>query len=336
MNSDLSHLSNVPMDSTIKSYLEGEQIFKSIGKEGPRPEDSKINNVSQKEMKQLNNLKNEGPKLTEKKGKLIKIKKNVSWKSVDITPKEATKFQKSLWTGGKSVESKFPNNPPLWKGGDKGELGKLLGIDLKPKDDEILENGKTLYGAETHAISLYSGGDYLLINGTLDNDSTSLKQWVDDKSQIAEYNSPEKLKALLKEGKSYVNEIAKLAASGINKLPPYVGQLYRGDGMTNEKLDEWRNGKVMMTTKFFSCSSDVSVGEKFARHNAIDYMKDKGEEYKPVLYVFNSQNAKDIKKYSINPAEDERVYNPGQAFRSVGVDETTVPGLAIIYMEEIK
>jgi len=176
----------------------------------------------------------------------------------------------------------------------------------------------------------------LLINGTLDNDSTSLKQWVDIRLLYEKDKSPEKQEAILEKGKSHVNEIAKLAASGINKLPPYVGQLYRGDGLTNAKLDEWRNGKVMMTTKFFSCSCNVGCGEKFARQNAIDYMKDKGEEYKPVLYVFNSQNAKDIKKYSRNPDEEERVYNPGQAFRSIGVDETAIPGLAIIYMEEIK
>ncbi|MBA3603145.1 MAG: hypothetical protein H0W50_05790 [Parachlamydiaceae bacterium] len=322
------------MDSNISRYLQGEQKFKEGI--GPRPEDTKINNVSKKEMEQLKSLKNEGLKFTKTKGKLIKIKRNVSWKSVDVTPKEATKFQKSLWAGGEKVESKSAKYPlPSWTGGKRGELGELLEINLKPKDDEILGNGKTLSSAEAHAIYIYSTNNYLLINGTLDNDSTSLKQWVDAKLSKEEDKSLEKQKAILNEGKSHVNEIAKLAASGINKLPSYEGQLYRGDGMTGAKLDEWRNGKIMVTTKFFSCSSKVEIGEKFARENAIGYMEDKKEEYKPVLYVFNSQNAKDIKKYSEKEEEDERIYNPGQAFRSVGVDETTVPGLAIIFMEEI-
>jgi len=138
MYSSLGDLSHVPMDPTIKSYLAGAQKFKEgIGIEGPRPEDSKIKSISKNEMKKLNSLKNEGPKLTQTRGKLIKFNTTVSWKSVDVTPKEATKFQTLLWNDKK-----------------RGELGKVLGTNLKPKDDENLENGKVLYGAEAHAIGL--------------------------------------------------------------------------------------------------------------------------------------------------------------------------------------
>jgi hypothetical protein len=325
-------LANVPMESTIKNYLSGNQKYKK-GAEGPQFEDFKINNISKKEFKK-DQLNHEIPELTQKECKELKIDMSNSWKSIEATPEEVKKFQQSLWKGGQRTQFNTLEKELSWSGGEAGEMGKFLLAEYKPKFDKILDNGEVLYGAEAHAINIYSGQHYLLINGTLDNDDTSLKIWGDLYLDYADLPQ-ENLAAALAEGQSYVNEIAKLAASGINKLPPFIGQLYRGDAMSNAQLDEWRNGKIMMTTKFFSCSSDVGVGEKFARQNAMEYMQDKGEEYKPVLYVFNSKSAKDISQYSDSPDEEERIYTPGQAFRSVGVDETTVPGLAIIFMEEV-
>lgn len=79
----------------------------------------------------------------------------------------------------------------------------------------------------------------------------------------------------------------------------------------------------------------MDKSEGFARESAKTYMKDLGKPYKPVLYVFDSKSSRDIHRYSSHPIEEETLYLPGQAFRSIDVDEKTVPGLAIIFLEEI-
>lgn len=324
---DMGDTSNIHKHPSIEKYLKGEQKYEE-GKEaeGPKSPDSAVKKISKQEMEKLRQLEKEGPKLTkqEKIFRYFEIAKTIPWQSVKATKEEADEFQKSLCVTDEKGHLK------------RGEIGKVLEWSFRPRDDELIKStNETLFGGEKNAIRIYTTYNYLVINGTLDKDETSLRQWLGLTYRPSQNVTEEKQIAHLKAVQNHVNTIAKFLTSGINKLPSYQGQIYRGDAMTPAQLNEWRTGKIIMTTKFFSCSPDVGVGEKFARQNAIDYMKDKGVEYKPVLYVFNSKNSKDIRQYSNHEEEDERIYTPGQGFRSVDVDEKTVPGLAIIYMEEM-
>lgn len=316
---------NLPsgIDPTITSYLKaGPKALKNknLNLEG-NPAEFLVKDIAEKTVakKDLNN--DERSKFIEKKATYFGLKNKIiktSWSTIQVTKKEADSFQKALGVN--------KNNP--------GKIGKYLyegGIASNRNffEDMPLDNGNILYGGEREGIYIYTSNNYLLLNGTLSNDATSLNEW----EKCNEEHLP---KGFLKEAQKHVPEMAKMAASGINKLPPYKGLIYRGDAMTMEQLAEWRDGKIMMTNKFFSCSKSVNTAEDYARNSAISYMQDTKVEYKPVLYIFNSETSKDIKLHSLNKTEDERIYNPGQAFQSVKVDEESVPGLAIIFLKEMK
>lgn len=315
-------------DKSIQDYInQGPQISKrKINLENTI--ENKVFNVSEIVMEEKSNI-NEISKLSEKKTKHFGLKTKTietDWSAIEASKKEAESFQKKLGSDNEK-------NP--------GKIGKYVHAGGIPCDRNLFEdyyftNGQVLYGGEREAIYIYTSDNYLLINGTLSNDETSLNDW-----SKKYFNDPdlvmnkEKL-SFLEKAQKHVPELAKMAASGINKLPPYKGNIYRGDAMNREQLAEWREGKTMATSKFFSCSTSVSMGEKYARDSAKSYMSDTNVEYKPVLYVFKSESSKDISKFSHSSGENERIYTPGQAFRSFYVDEESVPGLAIIYLQELK
>lgn len=279
--------------------------------------DTKAVDVVKQQMEQWNIKKTERATIEKTKVGALELgeKETIELRSANVTEQESIAFQQDLGVLG-----------------NLGKIGKFV-IDnttfsrLENAENKVLENGNIIYAGEQEAINLYTTQHYLLINGTLDSDKTSINQWK------ASYISKDKN---LQEAQGYVMQIAEVAISGINKLPPYEGFLYRGDAMTNEKLEEYRQGAVIMNKKFLSCSTNAGVCEKFAKDGALDYIKDTAVDHKAVLFVFKSESAKDIQEFSKVWSEDERIYVPGQGFRSLGVDEKTVPGLAIIYMEEMK
>lgn len=284
--------------------------------------DAKADDVAKRQFEEWNILRSTAPKVEKTKVNdlgLEEQKEVIELRSANVTEDEAIAFQQALGE---------PENP--------GEIGKFVFIDKTFKriklENEFLENGNILYPGEHEAIRLYTSANYLLLNGTLNNDPTSINLW---KARHEESGVPV-TDDFVAEAQKQVIPIAEVAISGINKLPAYEGLLYRGDAMSSEKLEEYRQGKVMMAKKFLSCSTNVGVCEKFAKEGAKDYIKDTGIDHKAVLFVFKSESAKDIKEYSLIKSEEERIYTPGQGFRTAGVDEKTIPGLAIIYMEELK
>lgn len=314
------------MDPTVQKYLETplensdltETKMKNILQEQHKAAQKvqKIGNINELKVKALDIYQS----------KPIKQIADLDWTSVKVPEGKAKMFQAGLGEFNK-----------------RGEIGKhIFGVGFKSCSPDLkLDNTTIMWGGEVDAIKLLTSENYLLINGTLDGDKTSLCQWVNFRNDNSLEYYDQSLEQLeqpyLIEAQKHVPEIANLAASGINKLPPSWGLIYRGDAMTNEQLDEWRKGdKIMITTKFMSCSTEVDIGEKFAKESAEDYIMNTGKEYRPVLYAFISQSSKNISSFSVYPSEGERIYTPSQAFRGVAVDEQSVPGLAIIFLEELK
>ncbi len=298
-------LNSLPIADSIKRYI----------KSNSRKENKKLEKAISSKIREIAILEVNKLPSDQIKGKKIKLKKIIPLKRAEVTEAEAKKFKNTILSP---------------------EVQKLLDLKWKSGKDIMLTNGKTLFAAELLSIQIMTTHNYLLVNGTLDNDDTSLDMWKEESFEDEKPSLlPEDKEKYLKKAQKYVDDIAKFSASGIRKLPPFKGLIYRGDAVPSEILDEWKKGKIIITPKFFSCSCNVAVAEEFSKINAIEYMAFKGKEYQPVLFVFNSKNSKDISNYSVDSDEEERIYTPGQAFRSIEVDEKTVPGLAIIYMEEI-
>lgn len=240
-------------------------------------------------------------------------------RNLEISSNEARAFQDLL---GRKDKQEYR----------RGELGKLLKVGYNPLPDISIEaTGKTLSGPEQNAITLYTTHHYLLINGTLDADETSLKMWKDKCAR----NEPDQ-DALLKAAQSYVPKIARAAASGLSKLPKFQGLLFRGDSMKPEEIAQWKEQKstLLYVSKFFSCSTAADTSEEFAKQSTINYKTVSGEHRVPVLCVFVSQSAVDIAAYSSKPQEDERVFSPGQVFRLIELDQASYPGLTVAYFSE--
>jgi len=126
--------------------------------------------------------------------------------------------------------------------------------------------------------------------------------------------------------------LIKAIASALNHLPPCKRTIYRGDAVSTSELEEWRKGKAIITNKFLSCSPAAELCKKFAIANAKEYVQDSGKEYKPVLFLFYSEKAKEISAYSSNPHEQEMLYLPGQKFKAIQVSEEE--DMAYIFLEE--
>lgn len=290
------------MDPTIKAYLEGPFIDKKNGLT-----ESKIKEIISK----YEALDKETPQDTsELKLKAAELS-SVQWNKLNVTPAESDDFQAKLGTAS-----------------SPGEFGKYIFGDFKAcaNDDD------TLFGGEIDGIRIYTTSSFRLLNGTLDNDQTSLSEWVFSRNDYIEGDSN-----FLKDAQKYIPVLAKMTASAINHLPLYEGLIYRGDALTKEELAEWRTGdKIMLTNKFLSCSTRADIGEQYAKMNAESYINERDIEYRPVVYAIQSENSRDITKYSLYPQEGERIYVPGQAFHAVKVDEEIVPGLAIIFLRELR
>lgn len=294
------------MDPIVQSYLQG-------------PVMNTVKGITEAKIQGI--IQNRPPKDLQKPEIVGKIERLVSafkrthpnYESMAVSVHEAESFQKKLGT----------KDQP-------GVIGKFI-YDEEGEFVECAKEDGKLFGGEIDGIRIYTSENYLLMNGTLDEDDTSIREWLQYRPEVSIDDD-------LLDIQSHVPQIVKFAVSGLNKLPPYEGMIYRGDAITPRELESWRNGdkQFMYTFKFCSYSIRVDVAEAFAKINAESYINDKAEEYRPVLYAIQSESSKDISGYSLKPDEGERVYAPGQAFRLVDVDEGSVPGLAIIFLKEME
>ncbi len=110
----------------------------------------------------------------------------------------------------------------------------------------------------------------------------------------------------------------KTAASGLNQLPPYQGQVYRGTTLSDEVLAKYKAGEVVTEDAFTSTSA--SSQSQFPGN---------------VNFVIQSTKGRDISFLSELPHEKEILFGPGTKFKVLRVDKDPTTGKSIIYMTEV-
>lgn len=169
----------------------------------------------------------------------------------------------------KSAESEFLSKNPTDEGKRQHLISSYNGV----------LNEKTLagYGApslgltifERLAIESYTEGYYMTINGAL---------W--SNKDVAE-----------------ITPFVQFMTSGLRKLPPYVGTVYRKTRLNPEQLDQHSVGKIVSYPAFISTSVD----------NGFKSSAD-------VLLKIQSLSGRAIQSFSFHMVENEILFSPGVKF----------------------
>jgi hypothetical protein len=165
-----------------------------------------------------------------------------------------------------------------------------------------IPNPHKLTIGEIAAIQTYTGPDY----GSMNPATANSKERLDANRAQAiggafEFNASDK--DYMSEGVLHVG----MAMSGLRKLPPYTGVVYRGLSTTQDQLTDWQtNGYVQASLG--SASTNRQTAEGFA-----DFEQG---PLKPiaVLLVLNNAEGRDISHISTKPYEDEVIILAGTKF----------------------
>ena len=114
--------------------------------------------------------------------------------------------------------------------------------------------------------------------------------------------------------------------SGLAKLPDFTGEVYRGTGLTPAQLENYKIGQAIVEPAFTSTSVSRDVGLKF--------LKKGFDDWKPVLFTFQSKHGKDIAQLSHLKHEAEVLFTAGSRFQVTGRSENA-QGIVEIYLSEL-
>jgi Domain of unknown function (DUF4157) len=184
---------------------------------------------------------------------------------------------------------------------------------------------------ELAAIRIYSGGDYRYINPTLNKN----KGWLEGESlnltglgakKETKWANSGTLKQMLEQQgkltkqqervlKIEAMQHARVAITGLEKLPDNKVSGYRGMTITKDALDaEYKANNVVTWAGFSSCSTDQMVSSVYANQPA--------EGKVGLLITLNIKHGKDISTFSQEAAEKEILVLPGAKFKVAGVPTT--------------
>lgn len=128
-----------------------------------------------------------------------------------------------------------------------------------------------------------------------------------------------------------------ILCSALRKLPSHTGRVYRGLPLKKNKIADWYSENQFTFDRFPQCfSTQKAVAISFAL--GIAQSSPLKPDEIPTLLVLNSVSGKKIEEYSQTKKEQEVLYPPGIAFRSLGFDFKEAHGIefAIVYLSEIK
>ncbi|MBL9038797.1 MAG: hypothetical protein JNG84_09805 [Archangium sp.] len=113
--------------------------------------------------------------------------------------------------------------------------------------------------------------------------------------------------------------LIKTAASGLNKLPSYVGTVYRGASLTPDKLARYLAGETIAEKAFLSTSTDKTTA--FGGN---------------VLFVIDAKsNGKPVKVLSQFARENEVLFGPGTEFKVLSSAFDATVGKHVIMLQEV-
>jgi hypothetical protein len=214
---------------------------------------------------------------------------------------------------------------------------------LKHSDEERkLAAQHRISQAELTAIKVYSAGDYEYINPTVGGDDERLEanakklagptitrdesgnehkypsQWKYKKwrSEVEQKGPSAEQKAKIKQE---AKEHGDMAHQGLNKLPNWKGQVFRGMGVSENQIKrEYAKGSPITYTSFTSTSSKEKTARDWAAKNATGGKVG-------LLLIMNVTRGKDITQFSEVKSEGEILLPPGATFTVDDVKHDNVP-----------
>lgn len=180
--------------------------------------------------------------------------------------------------------------------------------------------GKGLTDAELAAIRVYSGGDYKTINPTLEGNDAWLAGNVAELAGVKPSETTfarDATKKAVATGKASERQRrqmkvdammhARMAVSGLKKLPDVTTDAYRGLTMTLDQLIvEYKAGKRIVYKPFTSTSTKKAMSEGYASIPKPGMVG--------VLLTLKVNKGKDIKEISVAAKEGEVLLLPGAEF----------------------
>ena len=114
----------------------------------------------------------------------------------------------------------------------------------------------------------------------------------------------------------------------LNKYRHFIGKTYRGMNLKQSDLDQYQQGKFILTRTFLSSSTDQTIAESFLNSKElINY---------PVLCIYhirNSLSTIDVHQISKYPNEKEILIIPFVTFRIINVQKN-LHGISLIELDQ--
>ena len=184
------------------------------------------------------------------------------------------------------------------KAGEPGDVEMNTGAKSKKV---VADND--LSAAEVAAIRVFSLSDYKYINPAVAND----RAWMQLNYPAADERE---LTERAQEGSAH----AAVMLDGLAKLPPWSGQAFRGERMTQARFGERYVGeKTIRFPSFASLATERSVAEKFSKGND----DTPADATVSVVVTLDVTYARNIGKLSVYRNEKEVLILPGAEFEVV-------------------
>lgn len=172
---------------------------------------------------------------------------------------------------------------------------------------QAIPNPYGLTDAEIAAIRIFTGDDFGYINPSTVQSTT----WLDDnKSNVTTSAAFSRGGATdddrMSEGPVHVG----VAVSGLQKLPAYTGDVYRGASASRNDVKDWIANGLR-----FDALASATKKRRVAEDFAFDNVKD--SKPIPVLFIIHNCGGRDIRDLSVNAKEDEVTLLPGSTYTNV-------------------
>ena len=169
-----------------------------------------------------------------------------------------------------------------------------------------------LTDAERAAIQVYTGGDFTYINPATSGD----KKW------LGNATGGKDMSLTATEGATH----AAIAIQGLRKLPAYAGQVYRAEGLSQERFDKWfempapgATGSVPLSVKADNGPFAWGILTSTSKNPRVRYAFSGYEKYS-IWWTIRSAAGRDVSTMSVNVVELEVLLLPNARVR---IDQAT-------------
>jgi hypothetical protein len=179
---------------------------------------------------------------------------------------------------------------------------------IEPKHRGFAQQHK-LSNAELSAIRIYTAAEFNYINPVLAGNQAWLGAVIKEfQKPDSAGEKPEVTEEHREQVRFEAKQHAEIAEAGLENLPDWKGNVYRGMALTQEELDGmFQQGKTVVYPSFTSTSTKNATAQVFANKNATGGKVG-------ILLEIKAIKGKDLKEISFTPKESEIILSPGSSF----------------------